>query len=282
MARDRLLPPEGIARESWQRRSSFVLGEYLNDHEATLEAFGLKRSIPPGKERAYLSDHNRSRRAEGLTMHTEGVIGLSLPDGSVSAVANLPEFRFLKHAAERIAADLDCEPGQVVSFLLTGRAFVLPWIEIETRRDDFAETPLQSLGPSFVIHVGSADVTAEEVRQAYVAAVRAVLGVESARALPAHVYPLVHKEAEGRLAGLTWRKRWEEWQRYAREWSITGHARERGEGDERTGYKTVESYRNYINKIKTQHEWIRRALETADAEREFRKSEEAGPWGGGE
>ncbi len=106
-------------------------------------------------------------------------------------------------------------------------------------------------------------------------AVRSALGDGSRRPLPAHIYPLILKEAEGRIAGLTWAERREEWNRYARHWGITGHARDRGPGDEKTGYKTVESYRNYINQKKAQHAWIRQALEQADAERAFKATEEA-------
>jgi hypothetical protein len=94
-----------------------------------------------------------------------------------------------------------------------------------------------------------------------VTAVRTALGTESTRALPAHVYPLVENEVKGRLAGLTWRQRWDEWKRYAAEWSITK-------------YETVESYRNYIKKKAGQHGWIHHELEAADAERLFRATEE--------
>lgn len=246
------LPPEEIACKSWIKRSSFVLGEYADEHDATLEGFGLERPIKPGTVGRFLADHDRRRRAEGHTMHSDGAVGVPLPDGAQSAHVALPETVALVSAAQRIASDLDCAPGRVVSFLLTGRAFALPWIDVETLWKD--------LGPSFVIHVGSADVTAEEVRQAYVAAARAALG-EGTRPLPAHIYPLIHKEVEGRLVGLKWAERWKAWQQYAHEWGITE-------------YKNVESYRNYIYAKKTQNPWIRRALEQADAERLFKSTEE--------
>ena len=271
MSRSRVMPAEGIAREAWLERSSFVLGRYLDDHDATLADLGLERPIEPGSARAFLSAHSRRRRAEGHTIHTEGKIVLPLPDGSAPFYVALPEFVSLRDRAVRIAADLDCDPGLALSFLLTGQAFMLPWIDVETLDRD--------LGPAFVLHVGSADVTAEDVRQAFVAAVRAALGADESRPLPSHIVPLILREAEGRRAGLKWADRWQAWQQFAREWKITGRARGRGAGDERTGYKTVESYRNYINKKKAQHPWIRRALEEADWEREFRKEEpETAAW----
>ena len=60
---------------------------------------------------------------------------------------------------DRIASELDCEESRVTAFLFTGKAFDLPWIDIET-----AHT---GLGPRFIVHVGTADITAEEVRRAY-------------------------------------------------------------------------------------------------------------------
>jgi len=261
--KSRVMPAEGIAREAWLERSSFVLGRYLDDHDATLADLGLERPIEPGSACAFLSAHSRRRRVEGRTMHTEGKIVLPLPDGSAPRYVALPEFVRLRDRAVRIAADLDCDAGLALSFLLTGKAFMLPWIDVETLDRD--------LGPAFVLHVGSADVTAEDVRQAFVAAVRAALGADDSRPLPSHIVPLILREAEGRLAGLKWAERWNVWQQFARDWSITGRARGRGAGDEQTGYKTVESYRNYINKKKAQHPWIRRALEDADREREYQQ-----------
>lgn len=252
MTRVSELPPEEIALKSWIERSSFILGEYADEHAATLEGFGLERPIERGTVRDFLAACDRRRRAEGHAARTDGFVGVPLPDGSVSTFLALPETVALVSAAQRIASELDCAPGRVVSFLLTGQAFALPWIEIETLWKD--------LGPSFVIHVGSADVTAEDVRQAYVAAVRAALGGEGTRTPPAHIYPLVRVEVEGRLVGLKWEDRWKGWKQYAHEWGITE-------------YKTVESYRNYINKKKAQHEWIRRAIEQADAERLFKSTE---------
>jgi hypothetical protein len=265
------MPADDLAHKAWLERSSFVLGRYLDDHEATLAAFGLELPVEWGRVRAYLLSHSRRRRAEGHTMHTAGKIKLPLSDGSESDFAALPEFVGLEKSARRIGDELDCDPGLVLSFLLSGRAFALPWIDVETLEGD--------LGPAFVLHVGSADVTAEDVRQAYVKAVRAALGADESRPLPSHIVPLILREAEGRRAGLKWAERWKAWQQFAREWKITGRARGRGAGDERTGYKTVESYRNYINKKKAQHPWIRRALEEADWEREFRKEEpETAAW----
>lgn len=264
----RQFPPSGeVELKAWEMRSSYVLGRYVDDHDATLADFGLERPIKPARIRAYLSEHCRQRRREGLSHKTEGIHVVALPDGQ-SAYTALPEIVALDGRARRIATELDCDPGLVVSFLLSGQAFLLPWIEIKTLHDE--------LGPSFVIHVGSADVTAEEVRSAYVSAVRTALGCTQKRPLPTHIVPLVLKDAEGRLAGLTWRQRWQEWQRYTREWGIIGRARGRGEGDEKTGYKTVESYRNYVEKKKAQHEWIRRALDEADWQREWQEREKEG------
>jgi hypothetical protein len=265
------MPADDLAHKAWLERSSFILGEYADEHDATLEGFGRQRPIEHGTVRGFLADHDRRRRAEGHTMHSDGAVGVPLPDGAQSVFVALPETVALVSAAQRIASDLDCDPGLVVSFLLTGKAFALPWIDVETLDRD--------LGPAFVLHVGSADVTAEDVRQAYVKAVRAALGADESRPLPSHIVPLILREAAGRRAGLKWAERWKAWQQFAREWSITGRARGRGAGDERTGYKTVESYRNYINKKKAQHPWIRRALEEADAERAFRQQElETADW----
>ena len=260
----RFMPESEWDREAWLLRSSFILDKYTDAHEATLKAFGLTRPIELGTIRKFLSDH---ARRSGEDVHKLHVVGVPMPDGAVSTWLALPEIVALKEKAEEIAEDLDCAPGHVVAFLLTGKAFMLPWIDVEVLWYD--------LGPAFRLHVGSADVTAEEVRGAYVTAVRSALGGESKRPLPAHIYPLVHMEVEGRLAGKTWAERWKAWNAYARHWAITtGHARDRGPGDEKTGYKTLRSYRNYINQKKAQHEWIRRALDRADAERAFRAAQE--------
>jgi len=264
MPRFCVLPQTKIERESWRLRSSFVLDRYYEDHEFALETLGLEKAL----ERAEVGPFLVSQKKALQELHSIRDAGLCVVPYGRGGLVPMPaagSFPSLVREAERIARELDCEPGPVVSFLLTGKAFTLPWIEIEHR--------VERLGLSFVIHVGSADVTAEEVRQAYVAAVREALGSHGARPLPAHVVPLVLKDAEGRRAGLTWEQRFEEWQRYACEWSITGHVRSRGEGEKKTGYKNVESYRAYIYKLMKQIEWVRLELESAKPERVSREGE---------
>lgn len=251
-----MLPHDEQARRSWDLRSSMRLEDFLEDHDAVLAAFGLEQPIEPGRERAFLLDHARRKRAEGLNMHTEGHVTVPMPDGTLSRMAGLPGCRLLASAARVMADALGCEQGQAVRFLLTGRPFTLPWVDVEMHAD--------RLGPSFTIHVGSSDVAAEDVRVAYLEAVRALLGTEKGYALPAHVVPMVLEEAEGRRAGETWRQRWHRWQRYAEQWGFG------------TRYESVESYRNYVNRKASEHEWIRGELDEADYERASRKEAERG------
>ena len=258
MTRISKLPPEGSALQSWIDRSSFVLGAYADDHDATLEGFGIARGIDRGTVGSFLAVHDARAREEGRWGRGDGFVGVPKPDGAVSAHLRLPETVALVAAARRIAEELDCAPGPVVGFLLTGRAFALPWLEVET----LAGTA-EGLGPGFRIRVGSSDVTAEEVRRAYVEAVRAATGGDGSRPLPEHVYSLIYQEVEGRLAGLTWTERWDAWRRFAREWAITGH-----------DYVSVESYRNYVKKLRDRLAWVRRALE--EAEREHQTAKETG------
>lgn len=216
------------ARRSWRDRSSLLLEGYYEDHEATLEDFGLTRALTE----------------DGLTALL-GMLPVSFTDPlrsrsallDAQKLARTPEVERLIARARRIRDALWADMDDAVRFLFTGRVFCLPWIVVES---DTATWPLTR----YTIKIAAGDATAEDVRSAFHVAKVALSGSEDrGRALPEHVYALVAVESEGRSEGLTWGGRWQSWRAYAREWGWPE-------------YETMESYRNYVKKLARENAWI--------------------------
>lgn len=240
--------PDGIgAREAWFTRSSMVLGHYFDEHERTLEDFQLERPLRVSEVKDFVLNRwedvlpNRTEVAPKVTDEWPWIGTRRFPSTYDPAV-NLHE------RARHISGELGCSITDVELFLFTGRAFNLPWLQI---RRGFA---LQSLGLTFDIHVGTSDVTAEDVRSAYNIAKQHFLGGERNKALPDHVFALILLDGAGRRKGWTRRERHERWLDYAQDWNLRGR-----EGE--LLYHTLASYDNYIKKLRKTHDWIDFELE---------------------
>lgn len=224
------LPQEDAARRTWSMRSRFILDRFWDEHERTLEEFGLSRALAEDEWERFASAVHRA--ANGYR-YAEPYLTLEYTITRAAAEAFMERSR-------RIVEELDALDADVWRFLLTGKAFDLPWIVV-TRTESF-------MGWRYAVAVHSGECTAEDVRDAYNRARRHFAGGAPGKALPDHILPLVLLESTGLAQGLTRRERYHRWNEYAREWSLKE-------------YSSVESYDGTVKSLAKAHRWIRELRE---------------------
>lgn len=220
------------APSGWDRNSDYAVDvKYRRSHERALSLFGLDAA--PGTDAAIALMRSHSYRGEGAAVDVPWKIGrhrgLTIASAEDAAMVGLVSI------AEAIADSTGAATDQVVGYLLTGRPFRLPWIEIVDR--------FGPLGPSFTIYVGSVDASADAVREAYNEAVKQYLGTDRSRAPRADSILAALMDARGRAAGLSWEQRWERWKVRAAQ---TGA----------NPYLTRESYRVQVESTRKACPWI--------------------------
>lgn len=254
----RALPASEADRAAWRLRSSFVLDEWVPRHEETLASWSLTDPLPSVLEAdAFLIRKSQEQRwAAGLrsvgAVLRAGWIGVRRPLEDHPSAMFPPIYapaKDLQKTAHAMACDLDCPESDAVGFLLTGRPFDLPWIDV------LSASTSGPIGMRFSIRIGVSDITAEDVRTVYSAARRHFLGTDTPRALPDHAIALIILDAWGRQDGKTWNERHRDWLAYAREWSLYSDS-DRGA----LKYHSLPSYRNYVEKLRKKHTWVRDEL----------------------
>jgi hypothetical protein len=154
------------------------------------------------------------------------------------------ELDALKMHAEIMQQDLGLsDESEAARWLLTAETFALPWIEAEVIPSRF--------GLGVTLRIGTQDVQAEAVREAYRDVMRAELGGEH-RGLSSDTIALALHDAEGRRRGGTWDSRYKGWLARAEEIGTTLYRVE-----------SWRAYRNQVVALKGRATWIDEMLEEA-------------------
>jgi hypothetical protein len=245
----RVAPPNP---EAWLRRSEFLLSLYAEtaksvrgyfrldapttDVEALLEKFEALYPIRRGgpKKRLYVA---RPAIAGQQMAAMYEVNFAPHPRGS-------HELDALKKHAEIMQQDLGLsDESEAARWLLTAETFALPWIEAVAIPNRF--------GLGLTLRIGTQDVQAEAVREAYRDVMRLELGGEH-RGLSSDTIALALHDAEGRRRGETWDSRYKGWLACADEIGTTLYRVE-----------SWRAYRNQIVALKGRAVWIDEMLEDA-------------------
>ena len=217
----------------WERKSAFLLELWRPEAKVVRDAFALSEPIPPQQ----LPEFLLARAREGLKRDPEAKRAFAslLPGAITNVPLGDPGFATLIEASDRVVAQTGCERWEAVEFLLCDTDFTMPWISITWA---YRET-----GHRFTIDVGTSEVTAEDVRCAYVAALAKATGSPSSRAKSSDSIALAVKDLQGRMDARPWRVRWAAWKDYAKEVGATE-------------YRTLDSYRLNVQRVLKDIPWL--------------------------
>lgn len=153
----------------------------------------------------------------------------------------------LKELIDTLYAEVGWDEETALAFLLTDEEPLLPWIEVEPI--------IGGLWTTFRIHVGSPDATAEQVRSAYVAAIKDEFGTEVSRAPKVEDIELLFHDEHLRHEGLTWEQRWRQWEPTATSLKVNK-------------YESWQAYRNKVLSLARRLPWAKGMLDAASKELE--------------
>lgn len=227
-------------RAQWEAR--LALG-FDDEGEGDVRAALLER---PGIARLEAMDVHE--RVDLITRGDAVLLEVPTPDGhgDVTFPADDEAMRKVKDLAVGMVRELRIQEWQAVGYLLSDVVPAMPWIDVETLHGP--------MGFGFTIYVGSQDVTAEDVRAAYAAAVRERLGAgESDRAPRADEVELFLHEIEQRRKGQSWRQAWIAWGPKAQRLGVNAYDTTEG--------KTT--YRNKVMSLERRFPWMREFLQDA-------------------
>lgn len=242
-------PPE----VEWEKKSTYLLkrAPWQDLKASTREMLGLEAPLAVTQLRGYLLGLAPPQPKSAGEWIRLGRHGGSLPLREVDRMSTRGWIRFgpdcdklmrLQENAQQLTEQLGLTMFSALTFLLTEEPVSLPWLSIQ------ADYGFETSG-SFTIHVGSAAVTAEDVREAYVLAKRETLGVYAPRQIKVDDLAVFMNEADAREEGLNWEESWQRWRAMAEEIGANPYAD-----------KTV--YRNKVNDLRRRFPWIRDDLDS--------------------
>jgi hypothetical protein len=228
----------------WAEKSAYMLRRWLPEQVGMLEAFGLVSSLPRGKVAAFLRSVAPQPRSIGARLKEEDAGAHKLPLGhGLDVLVFSPEhgaLHRLEVTAGMVADDLHITTWDAILYLLADADVMVPWLSIET-------TP-GPIGPGFTVRVGSAGVTAEYLREAYIEVKRQELGVQVPRQIKVDDIALYLSEVKSRELGLTWERSWERWGAEAEQIGANS-------------YQDVVAYRNKVNDLRRRFDWVKEDLD---------------------
>jgi len=243
--------------EIWHKRSARYLEDhYSADRTAALALFGLLQPIAASelaellKGEAARLNSTPQTQADYVRAGRNPAIGRLRWSGKVTQGVVFPKgdnpLSSLAEIADRVSRELRVEPWRAVRFLLTGSLHHgLPWLEVTM------EPAPGPMGDAFTIYVGSQDVTAEDVRAAFAAAVRDSLDAgESDRAPRSDEIELWLHETCQREARRSWEDAWIAWGPKAAELGVSA-------------YEDKTAYRNKVESLRRRFPWMREDLDAA-------------------
>lgn len=219
-----------VVPERWRRKSEILLDQYRDMKLEVLQAFGRQQPFVLAELDHVLSDF------AAQTVGARGVLtGIQYPLGA-GGIGNVvfthvdpPQYptgiiedetawplayaswrtaqplSHLRIMAKRLGRDTGLDLAGAVAYLLTDEQVVLPWLSIAERQG--------ALGPRFTIAIGSVDVSAEDVRDAYSERRRTVTRSPSYKPIEADTLALVHfvQERLPETGRIPWTAIWRAW-----------------------------------------------------------------------
>lgn len=240
-------PPDDVR---WDLKSSYILRRYQSLKAEALAATGLDKPVDQEDIRSVLL-----ALAPPQPTHAGPRIRLAREGGELS----LSKHRFsnattvvfgaessallrIRELSQSLERELGLEQPDALTFLLTDQPILLPWIVIESDLDHVS-------GGSFLIRVASAQIAAEDIREAYVTARREALGVQPPRQIKVDDLSIYLHESDSRAAGLTWEQTWEAWKTEAEQLGANP-------------YSDWRAYRNKVDDLKKRFAWLREDLDS--------------------
>jgi hypothetical protein len=238
--------------EAWLKRSAYLLSLYADRGESVRRVFRL--DAPVTDIEPLLEKYEALYPTPGAGKKT--VLRVAYPAIAGKRMAGVYQLTFASHA--RASHELDFlksqarimqedlglpDESKAAAWLLTAETFALPWIEAEVIPNRF--------GVGITLRIGTQDVQAEAVREAYLQILRQEIGGEH-RGLSSDTIALALHEAEGRRRGQTWNDRYKTWCDRASEIGTTQYK-----------FGSWRAYRNQVVALDGRAVWIDAMLKEA-------------------